>query len=208
MENMRTIHISQAGVAVFALIVSACTSKDSPTSVTPTLTSIFVTPSPTTVTVGSTVQLAFLAKDQSGNPLSGVTATWTSSDATIASVSTTGLVTGVAVGTATLIATSGTVRGTLVIAVAPGTYPIAATVAATTDRKFLPPQVDIAKGGSITWQFASLVHNVIWDGSATGTPDNIATTSNTTGVRTFTTSGSFAYHCSIHPSMVATVVVH
>lgn len=53
-----------------------------------------------------TVQLSAIPKDASGGALTGRTVTWQSTAGTVASVSTSGLVTGLAVGSATITATS------------------------------------------------------------------------------------------------------
>jgi len=64
------------------------------------------------LTAGQTVQLTATPKDANGNPLSGRVITWTSSAAAVAAVSGSGLVTGVAVGSATITATSEGQSGT------------------------------------------------------------------------------------------------
>src|SRR4029077_14739203 len=68
--------------------------------------SVTVSPASPSVPVGQTVQLTATPKDGSGNPLSGRTVTWATSNAALATVSASGLVTGVAAGTATITATS------------------------------------------------------------------------------------------------------
>src|SRR5260370_39897380 len=65
-----------------------------------------VTVRPATASVGQTVQLTATLKDASGNVLSGRTVTWASGAPTVATVSPSGLVSGVAVGSATVTATS------------------------------------------------------------------------------------------------------
>ncbi|MDB4912757.1 MAG: Peptidase hyicolysin [Gemmatimonadetes bacterium] len=67
---------------------------------------VALTPSTTQVLVGGTQTLTAALKDTPGNVLGGRAITWTSSASNIASVSATGVVTGVAVGTATISATS------------------------------------------------------------------------------------------------------
>jgi uncharacterized protein YjdB len=69
--------------------------------------SVTVTPTPDTVTLGGTVQLTATLKDSAGNTLTGRTVTWASLNAGVLTVSATGLVTSVAVGTAGISATSG-----------------------------------------------------------------------------------------------------
>ena len=79
--------------------------------------SVSVSPTTAAVQVGQTTQLAATARDASGNPLPGDTITWTSWNAPVATVSASGLVTGVAVGTATISAASGGQSGTATITV-------------------------------------------------------------------------------------------
>jgi hypothetical protein len=77
-----------------------------------------VTPASGTVRVGATVQLSAVAKDAQGNPIAGKAITWTTSSATLATVSTTGLVTGVGRGTATITAAADGRTGTATVEVA------------------------------------------------------------------------------------------
>src|SRR5437016_849730 len=67
---------------------------------------VTVSPAAPSVSVGATVQLTATLKDASGNVLAGRSVTWASSTLGMATVSTGGLVTGVAVGAATITATS------------------------------------------------------------------------------------------------------
>src|SRR6185369_486590 len=76
-----------------------------PTTSTPVVTSVTVTPSNSTMNVGQTAQLSATSIDQNGAVMSGQTIGWTSSNAAVAKVSTTGLVTAVAAGSATIKAT-------------------------------------------------------------------------------------------------------
>ena len=85
-------------------------------------------PQPTTVTVspataqlaalGATVQLSAEVRDQNGNAMAGATVTWASSAASVATVSSTGLVTAVGNGPATITATAGAVSGSAAVTVA------------------------------------------------------------------------------------------
>jgi len=79
--------------------------------------SIKVSPQASSVAVGLSAQLAATAYDLNGGIVSGATITWSSSDTTKAKVSATGLVVGVAVGSATITATSGTKSATATVAV-------------------------------------------------------------------------------------------
>ncbi len=69
------------------------------------------------VPVGLTTQLAATAYDLNGNSVSGAVISWTSSDTTKAKVSAAGLVTGVAVGSVTITAQSGTKSATATVTV-------------------------------------------------------------------------------------------
>lgn len=81
--------------------------------------SVSVTPATVTLaTLGATQQLTATPKDASGSALSGRTVTWTTSSAAIATVSTTGLVTAIANGVATITATCEGVAGTMTTTVA------------------------------------------------------------------------------------------
>lgn len=70
------------------------------------VSSVTISPASTTVFVGLTSQLAATLRDANGNVLTGRTITWASSNASVASVSGGGLVTGVATGSASVTATS------------------------------------------------------------------------------------------------------
>jgi hypothetical protein len=80
------------------------------------LASVTVSPASATVTVGQTLQLVATLKDAVGSVLSG-TVSWASSNSAVATVSGSGLVTGVAAGSATVTATSGGVTGSAGVAV-------------------------------------------------------------------------------------------
>jgi uncharacterized protein YjdB len=70
------------------------------------IATLTVTPASASVQVGSTVQLSAIARDANNNVLTGRPVAWTSSNTAIATVSTSGLVTGVAEGQVTVTATS------------------------------------------------------------------------------------------------------
>jgi len=78
---------------------------------TPPVASVSVSPASASVAVGQTVQLTATPKDAGGNPLSGRVVTWASSNTAVATVNASGLVSGVAAGTATIMATSEGVSG-------------------------------------------------------------------------------------------------
>ena len=71
-----------------------------------TVASVTVTPATATVAIGATTQLTGSALDSDGGTVTGTTLAWTSTAEAIATVSSTGLVTGVAEGEAKVIAAS------------------------------------------------------------------------------------------------------
>ncbi len=99
-----------------AVTAIACGGDDSPTG-TAAVTSVSVTAPNSNLFVGSTTQLSATAKDASGNAISGATVNWTSSSDAIATVSPTGLVTGVSPGNATITATSNGKTGTTTLTI-------------------------------------------------------------------------------------------
>jgi plastocyanin len=182
-------------------------------TVTQDFAALVLTPNPGTVNVGSTLQLNAVGNDPGGSPLQAALTglTFTSSDDTKASVNGSGVVSGHEVGDViiTAEATVGAVTrtGTANVSVTNVTFPNTADVTATTNQQFIPQNVDIAQGGTVTWTFQALGHNVTF-GVQTGAPTNIGTTMNGTASRTFNTAGTFNYSCTIHPGMSGSVIVH
>src|SRR5947207_1139000 len=85
---------------------------------------VTVTPASANLAVGQTVQLTATTKDANGNPLSGRTITWSSSNTAVATVTTSGSVKGVTAGSATITATSEGQSGASAITV-PAPAPVA-----------------------------------------------------------------------------------
>ena len=83
----------------------------------PSVRSIAITPSGASVVAGQTVQLSATAKDSAGHTVSGVSFTWASANESFATVSGSGLVTGVNAGTARISATAGTVSASVNVTV-------------------------------------------------------------------------------------------
>src|SRR2546425_305861 len=112
------------GVAAGSATITATSEGKSGTAaVTVTsvpVASVTVTPASASMSVGGTLQLLAVPKDASGNVLSGRVVTWATTSAAVASVSGSGLVTGVAAGSATITATSEGKSGTTAITVTAG----------------------------------------------------------------------------------------
>ncbi len=73
---------------------------------------------------------------------------------------------------------------------------------------FTPSQITVAKGGTVTWtNNDSTTHTVEDDLSNVGGPASGNIPPGGKYSFTFDKTGSFQYHCSIHPSMRGTIVV-
>jgi plastocyanin len=70
---------------------------------------------------------------------------------------------------------------------------------------FGPASITVKTGQTVTWTNQdNAAHTVVADDNSWASP-NIAKGESYT--HTFTSAGTFTYHCSIHPTMKATVVV-
>jgi len=122
--------------------------------INPTLSSIYITPPSATVAVNNTVQLIATGtySDGSQNTISGSTVGWSSSDDTIATVTSPGgLVTGVGTGTSTITATAQGISATGTITVTPTNV---TTIAITTTQGSTAPQTTATISGvPISLQF-------------------------------------------------------
>ncbi len=87
------------------------------TSAQPVLTSITVSPSTASITIGSTQSFIAVPKDQFGNTMTGITITWNSSDTGVATINSSGLASGIAAGNSTITTASGSVSGTATLTV-------------------------------------------------------------------------------------------
>ena len=122
--------ISLKGLRVsLVLLILACGDSAStpsggstPTSPTPTPTPVAtsITLSATSLSftaMGETIQISATVLDQSGKAMTGATVSWSSSDGSVADVSSTGLVTAIGTGTATITGTSGSANATASVVV-------------------------------------------------------------------------------------------
>jgi len=86
--------------------------------------------------------------------------------------------------------------------------PPANTVNASASLAFSPSTLTINAGEVITFAFGSVAHNVAFDNPNAATPADIGGLNTNTSIqRTFTTAGTYNYHCTIHPFMTGAVVV-
>ncbi len=187
---------------------------------TPVLTLVTVSPAAPAATVGGTVQLTATPRDQAGAAMAGVSApAWTSSAPGVATVSASGVVTGVSAGTSVVTAThthAGSTRsGSVTVTISAtgtggggtgGTSPGTATVTTPGDT-FSPANVTIAVGGTVSWRISGGRHNVRFTGTVVPAGGHIPDTENATVSRTFSAAGSYPYACTRHSGMSGTVTV-
>lgn len=94
-----------AGTARISVTVDGVKSNDATVTVTPTVSSVRITPlNPQVLRIGTSVQLTAQALDNQGQVIPGKTVNWLTNSASVASVSGNGLVTGVGVGTTNITA--------------------------------------------------------------------------------------------------------
>jgi uncharacterized protein YjdB len=104
--------------------VSATTTASGPPPAP--VATVSVSPASSSLLIGATAQLSAVTRDSSNNVVTGRVITWSSSNSSVSRVSTSGLVTAVAAGSATITATSETKAGTAAITVsAPAPAPVA-----------------------------------------------------------------------------------
>jgi hypothetical protein len=109
-------------VALSWVAVGSCGGGDSTGSPAPVAT-VTVTPNPGSVEVAGTLQLTATLTDADGNELSGRTITWASDATGVATVNTSGVVSGLAVGSANIMATSETKSGAAAVTVTSSSGP-------------------------------------------------------------------------------------
>jgi len=144
--------------------------------------SVAVTPATATLVMGKTLQLSAVPKDSAGNALGGRTITWTSSDASKATVSAAGLVTAKSTGVVTLTATSEGKSGEMELTVV---IPVA-TITVT------PATASLLAGATVQLSAVArdslgnlLTREILWSSS-----NGLVASVNATGLVTATGSGT------------------
>lgn len=90
-------------------------------------------------------------------------------------------------------------------AVPTSSSPVSANTVKISNYSFNPATLTVKGGDTVTWTNEDGVnHNVVADDKSF---DTGVIEPGKTGSVTFSKAGTFAYHCSIHPTMKATIVV-
>lgn len=169
-------------------------------TVTPVpVAAVTVSPNTASLTTGETLALAATTVDAQGGALSGRVVTWASSNATIASVSSTGVVSGVAPGNATITATSegrsgsAQIRVTLVpvdtISLTPATSTVASGQTVQLQARLTDARGNLLSGRVISWSsdqpaIATVDQNGLVSGVAQGAARISAMVDGKTGTAT------------------------
>ena len=87
------------------------------------------------------------------------------------------------------------------------TRPEATNIVTIQNFAFTPASITVKKGTQVTWaNHDSAAHTVTENDGQTG-PDSGTMNPGSGYSFTFTTAGTYHYHCAFHPSMLGTVVV-
>jgi uncharacterized protein YjdB len=222
-NNPAVATVSQAGVVTGVLpgtatITAASGGKSGTATVTVTLlpvATVTVTPSPATVEAGKTTQLTATTKDLLGGTLTGRAVTWSSSNTGVATVSQTGLVTGVAAGTTVITATSEGKSGTSDVTVTQAPVatvtlaPPTATVFVAFTQQLTPTLKDagghVLTGRTVTYQssntnVATVSSSGLVTGVAPGSATITATSEGKSGTSTITVTNAPVSTVTVTPN--------
>ncbi len=129
----RRAAVAVAGIALLVLSCGDGAVEPAPPPAAPVPTTVTVSPASASMTaLGDTVRLTVEVRDQNGQVMAGATVAWSSSDASVATVDASGLVTAAANGSVTITATAGSVSGTAAVTVAQVVSAVAVSPAADT----------------------------------------------------------------------------
>ena len=173
-----------AGNSTISAIVDGIVARQAVSVSGATATSISISPNAPNVLVGQQSQLTARVLDQNGSVMTGQSITWSSSAPTVASVSASGLLQGISIGTTSITATSGQLSATASASV---------TNVAVASVRVNPTSLSLTAGstGSVSAQALDANGNVLNGRVVTWSSANptVATVSNA-GVATAIASGS------------------
>lgn len=139
------------------------------------------------------------------------TITWSSTNPSVATVSSAGIVAGVGIGTtqirASIIEGGNTIAGSANFSVVADPDAKQTADVSMPGLTFSPTDVVVKQNGTVRFIFPNVDHNVIWQPRLAGSPADIPILHDQTISRTFPTVGVFPYECTLHNGMVGTIVV-
>ena len=190
---------------IAAIAFAACSGNDGGGTGPLPIASVEVVTTATTFEVGQSVQFAAVTRDKNGSPVPPGAVQWSVAPATVATVNSSGVVSLIAAGGATVTATAGGISGSSRVTVVDNGIPFTTTVFMP-GNAFSPFNVTIHVGGTVKWEFPAEQHDVTFSKVA-GAPADITVRTNTTVSRVFATVGTFSYECMVHPGMTGQVTV-
>jgi uncharacterized protein YjdB len=182
--------------------------------------SVVVTPTTSTIVVGASTQLSVSVRDASGAELPGRFVGWTSSDETVAIVSSAGRVTALKVGTATITASSDGKSGTATVTVTaapvatvtvtPATASLTVGQTATLAAETRDANGTVLTGRQVTWSTSNAsvatVSNGVVTATGPGTATITATSEGKTGTAAITVSAVPVATVTVAPGTLPLVV--
>ena len=190
-------------------------------TVTPAaVATVTVTPPTASVAVGQTTTLQAQTFDVGGNLLAGRPITWSTSSATVATVTQAGVVTGVAPGTATITATSEGKNGTATVTVtvvpvatvtvAPGTLALQVGQTGTLTPTTRDAANNVLTGREVTWSSSNPAVATVANGTVTavapGTATITAASEGKTGTATVTVTAVPVATVGVSPQTVSLTI--
>ena len=182
---LRIARYTLAAASITLTLVS-CKDVPGPPSTGNSMPVAFVTVEPPTASVlaGRTVQLTARMRDADQNVLTERVATWASGNSAVATVSSAGLVTGVAAGQMTITATSEGKSGTATVTVT--VVPVATVTVAASSRS-----ISVGQTAQLAATLKDATGNVLADRAVTWTSNNAdAATVNASGLVTGVAAGA------------------
>ncbi|HEY9225611.1 MAG TPA: Ig-like domain-containing protein [Gemmatimonadaceae bacterium] len=167
-----------------ATVVAACSSGSTDVETTATVGSVSITPATTTVPIGAQTSLQALVQDPSGRPITGTDIFWSVQNPAIATISSAGVVSGVALGSTQAAASVNGKSGIATITVSK--IPVASVVVT-------PPQVDASPGdrARLSATVYDATQNPLGDRAITWSTSNAAVaTVDSSGMVTAVNTGS------------------
>ena len=184
-----TLRFKVRGLAALLLLVLACgdsgTGPTTPDAAVPTSISLSAT-SLSFDAFGQTAQLTATVKDQNGLTMGGTSVSWTTSNPSVASVSSAGMVSALTDGTTTITATAGSVQATATVSVSqvaatieiqPTSFVFSSVGDTTTFTGTVQDQKGVPiSGTTVTWETSNTSVATVSDaGLVTAVADGTAT---------------------------------
>lgn len=199
----RSVRVALLGAMLFAAGCGDAAGDGGPTGV-PRPASVRINAPATELFVGQSIQMSATALDGAGADLAAGEPTWTSSNASVAQISETGLLMAMKVGAATLRATIAGREASMGVTVEelPG-YQVDVQVTST----FAPATVSVRQGGTVRFVFSGINQNITFSTAFPGAPTNIPNTTSGTVNRQFGTVGDFRYESTVSAGLAGIVRV-